>query len=231
MDNTLHSRNNSVGGEKKDDEILLKLRIDSKLTLQSFRNLSISIILKICLSKSMKQYKTNNEGLLLGASILITVSAPKLLFSPVLLCVSHSTICHQHASINSLKQQSLCSTLWLHNYVCFYQALVPTLLSISDMDLNMVTASHRYCNYCDFNFFTYFNSIPCKTSGDTNCCLSYKLTFQFALVTVMSLTDSEPTLINQPTNIDGPPACTNFSLNPAQNKILCSTACENSGHW
>ena len=60
--------------------------------------------------------------------------------------------------------------------------------------------------------------------------MSYKLTFQFAFVTVMSLTDSEPSLINQLINIDGPSACTSFSLNLAQNNILGSTAYENSGH-
>ena len=35
----------------------------------------------------------------------------------------------------------------------------------------------------------------------------------------MSLTDSEPSLINQLTNIDGPPACTSFSLDLAQDNV------------
>lgn len=94
----------------------------------------------------------------------------------------------------------------------------------------MITASHRYCNYFCFNFPMYFNQIPCKTSVETNYCLSQKLTLQFALVTVVPLTDSEPTLINQLTNTDGPPACTSLSLNPAQSDIHCNTVCENLGH-
>ena len=158
------------------------------------------------------------------------VSGPKFLSSPVSLCVSHKTICHHHASINGPRQQSLCSTSQLHNYVCFYQAPVPTLLSTLDMDLNIVSASHRYCDYVYFNFSMYFNQIPCKTSGDNNYCLSYKLTFQFAFVTVMSLTDSEPSLVNQLINIDGSPACTIFSLNLAQNMAPHSSTFSQKSH-
>lgn len=80
----------------------------------------------------------------------------------------------------------------------------------------MVTASCSYCNCFYFNYSMYFKKIPCKTSGDTNYCLSCKLTLQLALVTVMSLNDSEPTLINQLTS-RWSTSCTSFSLHPVQN--------------
>lgn len=84
----------------------------------------------------------------------------------------------------------------------------------------MVTASCSYCNCFYFNYSMCFKKIPRKTSGDTNYGLSCKLTLQLILVTVMSLNDSEPTLINQLTHIDGPPpapvlVCIQYKIIPA----------------
>lgn len=99
----------------------------------------------------MKQYKTTDEDWFLWASTVMPFLAPRLLSSLVPLCISPRTICHHHASIHSARQQSLGSTTGSIITFVSMKPLCP--LSILDMDPNVVTTSHRYCNYFCFNFF------------------------------------------------------------------------------
>lgn len=135
-----------VGGKRW--TVKLKLRIDLKWHWEALETSQFPSFLRYFSPKypSYKIYKTNDEDSFSGASVVMPILAPKLLSPPVLSCISHRRVCHHYGSINSPRQQSLCSTVWLHSYVCFYQTPLPTSLSILAMDPNMVTASHRYCN-------------------------------------------------------------------------------------
>lgn len=106
----------------------------------------------LCLSKTssgLKQHKTTGKDLLLWASIVMPISAPQLLSSPVLLCICHGTICHHHASIHSPRQQSPCSMSC--SIITFVSMKPPCPLST--LDTNVVTVSHRHCKCFCFYFF------------------------------------------------------------------------------
>lgn len=116
------------------------MRVDSKLTLGRFRNISISTIPKIFLLRAFGMKSTKPLMKIRSERLPLWYQSQHpnyFLLLSYRVCVYHRTICHRHASINSLRQQNLCLTLWPQNYICFYQAPLSTSLNILDMGLNI----------------------------------------------------------------------------------------------